>query len=447
MGEVNFYLKKPPPKTKTNKNPKSLIYLQFKYNGRRLVFSFGQNIDPAMWNLNKQRVKSKNETTKDGTYSLNDLLDKLEEILLSAYRKELVNGIPSTEKLKMYLINFMNQNEPDEDKPTLYKLIERFISGEIKNKGKNKASGTLAKYKTAYNYLKAFELKTRYKIDFDTINKDFFTKYVSFLGQHRFERNNDGSLKPVVSETGLAQNTIAKQIDHIKTFMNEAIELEYTDNVRHKKKSFSVETVESESVCLTEKESMKLYKHDFSDNKKLDQVRDLFLFGANVGQRYSDYSTVKPENIITIDGEKFIKIKAQKTGQRVVIPCNPIVLQIFEKYKHNHNSLPKPISLQKFNLYLKIACKEAGLIETGRLQSMPDKPLYELISSHSARRQFATSLYHERFPIVEIMKITGHKTESELLNKYLKISEEDAAKKLSLHNKKKNWSELLLKAV
>src|SRR6476619_3047744 len=99
MGEVNFYLKKALPKTKENPNPKSLIYLQFKYNGLRLVFSFGQTIEPKYWNSDKQRVKSNRITTKSGEYSLNDTMDKLEEILLQAYRKELVNGIPSREKL------------------------------------------------------------------------------------------------------------------------------------------------------------------------------------------------------------------------------------------------------------------------------------------------------------------------------------------------------------
>lgn len=89
MPVVNFYLKKPEPKTK-----KSLIYLQFKYNGNRLVYAFNQSIDPANWSAPKQRIKSNKVTTGDGQYSLNELLDNLERECLRGYHTEIKNGIP-----------------------------------------------------------------------------------------------------------------------------------------------------------------------------------------------------------------------------------------------------------------------------------------------------------------------------------------------------------------
>ncbi len=51
MRDVNFYLKKP------EANNKCLIYLQFRYNGNKLVFSFAQSINKKNWNADKQRVK------------------------------------------------------------------------------------------------------------------------------------------------------------------------------------------------------------------------------------------------------------------------------------------------------------------------------------------------------------------------------------------------------
>lgn len=61
MGEVNFYLKAP-----AKVSGKSLIYLKYKYCGKVLVFTFGQNVDPSNWNPNKQRVKTNRITTEDG---------------------------------------------------------------------------------------------------------------------------------------------------------------------------------------------------------------------------------------------------------------------------------------------------------------------------------------------------------------------------------------------
>lgn len=428
MGNVNFYLKKAEEST-----GKSLIYLKYKYNGNVLVFTFGQTIDPKNWNADKQRVKSNKQTTADGEHSLNDLLENLIRVCKKAYNEELKNGIPQPARLKQYLVEFINQNEEKEDAATLYKLIDRFISGEIKYRGKDKVKGTLKKYNTAKNYLKDFEVKKKYKVDFETINLDFFYKYVTYL-----------------KEKGLAQNTISKQIDHIKTFMNEANDLGYTSNLQHKNKKFSAATEETDAVYLKDKEVIALYDFDLSSSKRLEQVRDLFVFGCYVGLRFSDYSDVKPENIIDIEGEKFIKMFTQKTGEQVIIPCNPIVLKIFDKYAVNANRLPKSLSNQKFNNYIKEVgeafCKEKEgkfMTEKGRLSTEPDKQLWECLVSHTCRRSFATNLYLEGYPTIEIMKITGHRTEKAFLT-YIKVSKLEAAQRLSKHMQLK-WNEKLLR--
>lgn len=88
-------------------------------------------------------------------------------------------------------------------------------------------------------------------------------------------------------------------------------------------------------------------------------------------------------------------------------------------------------------------CELAELTETGRLSTDATKPLFECVTSHTARRSFATNLYLDGFPTIEIMKITGHKTEKSFM-KYIKVSKLDAAKRLSAHMKKR-WSEKMLK--
>lgn len=428
MGAVNFYLKKAEEST-----GKSLIYLKYKYNGiYAFVFSFGQSVKPKDWNGKKQRVKSNNQTTADGQYSLNDLLDNLQNECEAAYRKELKNGIPQPETLKKYLIYFLNQNKEDPNRPTLFKLIDRFTNNEIYHRGQSKSSNTLKKYKTVLNHLKEFEVKKKYPINFESITLDFFYKYLVFL--------KEKNLKP---------NSIAKDIQVIKTFMNEAFDLGFTKNVQHKHRKFAAAWVPVDSVYLTENQVINLYNYDLSKNKKLEQVRDLFVFGCFTGLRFADYSSVKPENIISLKDdssdkqELFIKIVTKKTGEEVVIPCDPIVLKLFEKYKANPNRLPTSISNQKFNEYIKNACKEAKLEEKGLLVGEPDKELWECISSHSARRSFATNYYLQGFPTIDLMKITGHRTEKAFLT-YIKVSKLDAAKRLSLHIKKR-WSEKLLK--
>jgi integrase len=178
------------------------------------------------------------------------------------------------------------------------------------------------------------------------------------------------------------------------------------------------------------------------ENKKLEEVRDLFIFGAWVGLRFSDFSNIQPENIIQIEGDYFIKTITQKTKELVIIPCNPVIMEIFEKYANRPNRLPKTISNQKFNDYIKDVCELAGLTEKGRVSARPNVELANFVSSHTARRSFATNYYLQGFPTVDLMKITTHKTERSFL-KYIRVSKLDTAKRLSEHIKA-NWSKKLL---
>jgi integrase len=439
MGDVNFYLKKAEAKT-----GKSLIYLQFRYKGQKLVFAFGETIDPGNWNYNKQRVKGNTATTGDGKHYLNDLLDNLEKECKSAYNKEIKNGIPLPRTLKKYLQDFLNQNtdkaKQEENKPTLYGLLDRFIDGEIRKKGgKQKSEKTCENYNAVKLHLQDFEKNKRYRIDFNTITLDFFHSYVTFLerGYSTVRANKSKIVK-------LKPNSVAKDIRVIKAIMNKAVSLGYTNNVDFRHDDFSYSEEDIDAIYVKENEIERLFKFDFN-NERLNNVKDLFVFGCFVGLRFSDYSNVKPENLVENEGEQFIHMKTQKTGEWVYIPCHPIVLAMFEKYMQNPNKLPKTISVQRFNVYIKEACQIAGFTETGRLITEPEKPLFQCVSSHTCRRSFATNLFLQGFPAKEIMKITGHKTE-ESFNKYIRITKLDTAKRLSQHMKDR-WNKKLLKLV
>ena len=133
-------------------------------------------------NKEKQRVENNKITREDGQHSLNDLLDTLAKVLTTAYNNELKNGIPQPETLKTYLDNFFNQNQgKSENGDKFFSLIDRFVSGEIKNKGKDKSPDTLDNYHAVKQHLLAYEAKTKSKITFESINLNFFYSYIAFL--------------------------------------------------------------------------------------------------------------------------------------------------------------------------------------------------------------------------------------------------------------------------
>lgn len=426
MPAVHFYLKKPEP------SGLSLIYLQFKYSGHRIVFSFNQQVKPSNWSKKKQRVKSNAQTSATGDEYINDLLDNLERVCLNAYKSQVRNGIPNPALIDQALTDFVIGNNKEQEQ-SLLNLIDRFVAGEILYKGRKRSAGTLRTYNLTKNRLLEFSRAKKYPLTFDSITVDFYYNFVKFLQD---KKNDQGGRQ-------ISDSSIGNSVKDLKTFMSEAVELDYTTNIQFKKKRFHKLTEETDAVYLTWDEIFKLYRHDFNSNPTFDAVRDLFVFGCCIPLRYSDYSTVKPENIIQHEGEHYISMPTKKTGERVIIPCNPIVMEIFNKYQGRENRLPRTISNQKFNQYLKEICEQVGLKEVGRLQTEPDLQLWECVSSHTARRSGLTNYYLEGVPVIDLMKISGHKTEKSFLT-YIKVSKLETAKRVGAHIKK-NWSEKLLK--
>ena len=133
-----------------------------------------------------KRVKSNRQTILDGRYAINDQLDKLEKACLRIYQEELVSGIPPVAVLKYRLDAFLRQNELRKKQPAWSQLIDRFISGEVKHKGKDKSRNTLKNYKTTKTHLEKFDIATRYHIDFGKDQPGFFSP-VHGLPERGFE--------------------------------------------------------------------------------------------------------------------------------------------------------------------------------------------------------------------------------------------------------------------
>lgn len=403
MASVNFYLKKAEPKSGL-----SLIYLQFTYAGKKLIHSTGESIDRSHWNEKKQRVKSNSQTTADGKHSLNDLLDHLKSTCERTYNQEKVKGIPDRSVIKNALIQVVSGTASTET-VTLKQLIEKFIANEVRFNGKGKQLNTIKTYRTTLNHLLTFEREKRYPIAYESINMDFHNKYTSYL------ESNDLSI-----------NSIGKDIKNIKTFMNAAVDFGYTDNEQFKKKRFCVPKEPTYSVALKEQEVVQLYYHDFSGNRRLEQVRDLFVLGCFTGLRYSDLTDINRENIIKENGKTYISRITKKTEEPVTIPCNEIAEAILRKYQHTHNSLPPQCSNQKFNEYIKEVCELVGISETGRLITDQKAALHTLVSSHTMRRTWCTIYYLKGANILDLMKISGHRSQRSF-ELYVKSSTKDVA--------------------
>ena len=126
---------------------------------------------------------------------------------------------------------------------------------------------------------------------------------------------------------------------------------------------------------------------------------------------------------------KVIELIQQKGNHRVVIPIRPTLDTLLIKYDY---TVPK-IHSQKLNDRIKELARDVGITEPIQMEKYKGGrrisetiPKCDLIMSHTARRSGCTNMFKDRVQPINIMKISGHKTEREFL-KYILISPEETA--------------------
>lgn len=361
----------------------------------------GVKCDKKHWDERVERIKpSKKSEPYNYAVEYNLKIDEFAEKLRNLQRYILLNDItPTKDFISAKLKDGVNINLGKE----FWGSFEEFIE----TSRTTKVERTIKSYTTTKNFLKDFEECTGYKLYFETITRDFFER----LRDYTFlERKNKNSYLAFLTKT-------------LKTFMTWAHEREYHDNVQYKK--FKAKEDDTEVIYLTMDELLALYNYKF-DSKRLEHVRDTYCFGCFTGLRFSDIKQLMPSNIF----DNHIKLNIQKTKVKDhVIPLNVYSKAILEKYKDTiYEPLPT-ISGQKFNKYIKECCKKVEINKpltitryVGQKRIDTTYKKYELITSHTARKTFATNSLIMGMKEMVVRNITGHKGVS--FNRYVKIAED-----------------------
>ncbi len=427
MATVSFFLKN---KNSKNATPIFLIF-QFNYfeiiNGKKkfkfLKYSTGEKILPKYWNPKTHLARATDNFPQHA--EMNTRLKSIAAIIEDEHRKLLNDGIqPNLDLLRNGLNKRLGKKVEVKTHVDLFSFIDQLIKNSksgnrLTEDGKKISPNTVKSYITTYNHLKKFQKVYKIKIDFDTINLDFYDDFVG-----NFIKNN------------YAVNSIGKNIKNLKVFMRESADKKLHANFEFQNKRFKKISEETDSIYLKDSEIEKIYSLDLSDNPSMEKTRDLFVIGCYTGLRFGDYNKLVPENIKSNEKGSFLSVPTQKTDERVVIPLKWIVVEIFEKYQ---GMPPKSFTNQGLNLDLKDIGKLAEInekvsinITKGGMRVNNVHKKFELITTHTARRSFATNMYLAGIPSISIMKITGHKTEKAFM-RYIKISQEDNAMKLIDH--------------
>lgn len=181
---------------------------------------------------------------------------------------------------------------------------------------------------------------------------------------------------------------------------------------------------------ITIDERNKIYRTNLNRHPQLAVQRDIFVFQCLIGCRVSDLIKMKKNSIIG-DAIEYIPRKTKEGRPLTVhVPLNPTALEIIARYKNCEGDKLLPfISEQKYNVSIKRIFKAAGLkrlvtVINPTTREEEKKVLYEIASSHLARRTFVGNLYKQVKDPNLVGALSGHKEGSRAFARYREIDDE-----------------------
>lgn len=399
-----FKLKQP------NGTKESLIYFRSFFNNenKNFIYSTGEKIKPSEWDFEGRQPNDLNGRTKKAEIhrSVKMQLDRY-----SSFFTEIVNRYKNiNEELTVDILKqrFDEKFKKITVKSDFFRIYQEFLDEKENDyTGNSISNSTLKRYKCNKNLLEDFESNCKVKITLGKFDDKLYNRF----------------LKYCIEEKKHSANTLHRNVGLLKTFLLWALNKKYTYNnnfITFKKPA----KFTTDEIALNYEQVELIYNYDFSDNKRLERVRDLFVFGCTTGMRFGNYSTISKSDV---DGNFIRVIDLKSKSKNLAIPLNSISRSILEKYDYN---LPS-ITNQKMNEYIKEVFKKLEFTdEIKKTMKYGDELIdqkaefWTRISSHTARRSFITIMKNKRVPDKVIMSYTGH-TSLEVFNAYYRPSEDD----------------------
>lgn len=359
MANVKYYL------------DKSNVFLSYYVQKGDVVrLSLREKVDGKHWDSKKHRVKY----TYKGANHINRLLDELD--------------------------TFVRQTRID------YKIKGLLFNGhilkkEIQQRIYGKQEGLFYTYAMDIFIPDKVGKVKEHTVQVYTISVGVVNKYLPSLMFGDVNRVTCLRLEKGMKDDGYSKNYINRVFKLFHNVIKNAYIDGLHDNKYYMSDGFVPGTEEVDNIYLTTAELDLLYNYISDANDRERNAVVIFLRGCYAGQRYQTYKELNKTMIYEMNGTQMISIKHGKTGNTVSIPLSEKMKTVMAMDTH-------AISRQKLSDYIKDVCKKVGIEK------------WQQVSTHTARRTFATNMVLAGVDISKIMKITGHKTEQEF-RKYVKI--------------------------
>lgn len=282
------------------------------------------------------------------------------------------------------------------------------------------------------NILLRFEAVMRMKNDKFSLSLTNFSpvllaEFENFLWEEEKYVNRYPQIYKGVRDVRRGQNTISCRLKVFRTFYNWAVSNNLAQDSPFAKFKIKAE-VYGTPIYISKEERDLLFHHEMS-TASLNKVRDIFIFQCCIGCRVGDLMKFTTDNIIDGAIEYIAGKTADDRPETVRVPLNRVALTILERYRDSKRKALLPfISAQKYNDYIKLCFREAGLtrivtVYDSRTGEDRQVPLCDYAASHMARKTFIGNLYSQVQDPNLIGALSGHREGSKAFARYRHIDE------------------------
>ena len=388
MTIVRFYLEKRRDENGHVRRSNVPILAYFSFDGKRLQLTTGERISMSDWDFQEQKARE----DARGSKQLNRYLQSLATEILDIYREAKTVGINPG---MAYMREQLKQRKRT-DNVKFFDVFMRFID----ENHEQWSLYTFRKIKTTYNHLLRFARAEEMDIEFNKIDQDLLDRYVRFF-RIKYSHSN---------------NTISKNLDVLKWFLNWASKKGYNKTFIYKDYKFAWEAkprIGQADLVLDWEELMKLIDYEPARDT-LKEIRDIFCFMCFSGLKLSRVTEIKSYDVHT----DYIRISENSSFHN--LPINEHAYRIISKYLEPYRAdgrCFRNYSNPDFNRHLKHLAKEAGIdsfvtleIYSGIEKGTRQVPKYEILSSKVAVNTFIFNALKLGITAEVLSYVTGGKT-------------------------------------
>lgn len=423
--------------SKNDTDSVATIYFRLRDGKKDIKAASELTISPNHWSSEKQGYKDRVAlVSEEKKLALNNEVQNILNLINQNYSPEADSEWLSTLIDKYHHPNRYKTKEEieAENKPLLLKLFSEFLV-------KHKLSEVRKKnFRVIHRALTRYELYVRttkrgqkdFVLDVDTVTPEILRDMWDFFeNEYRYYE-----LYPTIYEAvpekrtpqPRGKNTLIDCFSRIRTFFLWCFDNKLTVNRPFDK--FPIEECKyGTPIYINLEERDRIFNADLSATPQLEIQRDIFIFQTLIGCRVSDLYRMTRLNIVNGAVEYIQKKTKEGNPVTVRVPLNDKAKEILERYKDHEGKLLPFISEQKYNEAIKKIFKLSGV---DRIVTILDpltrdevkKPIYEVASSHLARKTFIGNIYKKVKDPNLVSALSGHKEGSKAFRRYRDIDED-----------------------